>query len=41
MHQHSQDAEREREIQTLQPKKDYGVDGILNERIKYTDHKFK
>ena len=28
-------------IQTLQPKKACGVDGILNEMIKYTDHKFQ
>jgi hypothetical protein len=26
---------------TLQPKKACGADGILNEMIKYTDHKFK
>ena len=26
---------------TLQPKKSCGADGILNEMIKYTDHKFK
>ena len=26
---------------TLQPKKACGADGILNEIIKYTDHKFK
>ena len=28
-------------IQTLQPKKSCGVDGILNEMIKYTDHKYQ
>lgn len=28
-------------IQTLKPQKACGVDGILNEMIKYTDHKFK
>ena len=28
-------------IKTLQPKKDWCVDGILNEMIKYTDNKFQ
>jgi hypothetical protein len=28
-------------MQTLQPKKAYGVNGILNGIIKYTDHRFQ